>query len=230
MPISSVLYAPFAPFVRGKMNIGLFILIAQLFIWISADWMFGQYAGIAKSTMLIYFIAYLLALVHAGNGKAVSGRNESMFNFVMGFAATAAIFLLIGSIGMISSFFKQATVEIAVGTFSITGIGFGFLWGGTKAWVEEVIFRKVLPVNLGFGDIISSGLFGIFHLAVLLGVYGLTPIQCIAPVLLLTSLGIMWSRVRNWIGIAGCAGSHFAYNLGVMNLLGVIFTGGFGLF
>ena len=113
--------------------------------------------------------------------------------------------------------FPQASIE--------TALGFGALHAFVKAYIEESVFRDALP-KAGLGDVISNVLFGMFHLAVLTTVGGLTYLQALLPITVLIILGLVWAGVRNIYGIMGSTGSHFAWNLFAYGALPRIFMGG----
>ena len=233
------------PFVGAPLNMGLFVLVTQLLIWIAADALFGQYAVQVKEVLLIYFIALLISMFGAmAAGKPnilrISGDRETLTNFLLGFMGTSAfLMVLVGAGGAFGQLFTQAAVDIPLGVLTVTGISFGIYHGLVKAYVEEVIFRQILPRMLGvgaitkrtifgifrFGDLFSNILFAAFHLAVLTGPLGLTLAQSMAPLLLLFMLGMAWSKLRDVIGIAGSTGSHLAYNLFALGILGSVFMG-----
>jgi hypothetical protein len=136
------------------------------------------------------------------------------------FIATSLAMLLIPKLITAGSIEASVAVQMA--------FGFGFLHAFVKAFNEEVIFRQILPIVAGLGDIISNVLFGIFHIAVVISQLSLLKMPVTfwtvaAPVGILVVLGFLWAKIRDRFGLMGATGSHFAYNLGVMQLLPKVF-------
>lgn len=240
--VTGFLRLPFIPFKR--VSVGTLVLLVQLFLWISADAVYGAFAEAVREVMLIYFIMFALGWV----GQKIrplqfstgTGR-ETFTNFLFIFVITAAILLPLTATGIVSGVLLRVTSGqffFTAGAITITGLGFGALLAFVKAWIEESIFRDLLP-RIGFGDIASNILFGVFHLSILITftIPGLITqgvlvdlgannfIHALAPVLVLTTLGFVWARVRNGWGIAGATASHTVWNLFSMNALGIVFGG-----
>jgi hypothetical protein len=209
------------PFQLRKLSSGLLVFIAMIFVWISADWVFGGQATVARTIMLIYFLMFLVVRT-ALNTKpsAMNVREVGLFNFVLVFAGSALILIiaqgLLPFMGSISG-----VMEIAVASVSIGALGFGILHGFIKAYIEEDVFRDALP-NAGLGDLVSNVLFGLFHLSIFFTVYGFTLIQAGAGAVTLFILGIAWSQIRNNFGILGSTASHLAWNMFAMGTLGIL--------
>jgi len=197
-------------FPRIKFAVGIAIILLQLWLYINADYVYGPYAGIVKNVMLAYFI--LLALLSPFVIKILMDIGpKDIPNFSIGFITTAIVMFAIGSITLI-------TGEVEGGL--ALALGFGLLHSFVKAFNEEVIFRGVLPKIMGGGlwpDIISSVLFGLFHVAVTGAAW--------YAIIFLSVLGFVWAMMRNYIGIMGTTGSHFAYNLAALGVLPKLFGG-----
>jgi len=191
------------------------------------QWVFGVYADGVKDVIVIYFLVYLMALAtYATKPPTLSKDFTSLFHFIAMFAATALIMVVIpkGITGTLASF---ELVRIA--------LGFALLWGFVKAYIEEIVFRWVLPKVAGLGDIVSNILFGAFHASVLFANATImvksgtmTSVQVIPYVLLGASilgiLGYAWSKVRDTqFGLMGAVGSHTGYNLAVLGVLPILF-------
>ena len=223
------------PFKKQATSAGGMIILIILFMWISADFIYGAYADMVRTTMTIYFFTFLLAytVINQQPKSMQPKQNESIWNFVIGFVGTGAI--LFGASFIIAPLLSTASiVDPFIASVTITGLGFGGLHGFVKAYIEESVFRWALPMC------ILCILFGVFHLAVLVSVtipaivaqgqlvdLGVMNWQyAIAPVIMLIGLGFIWSQVRNHFGIMGSTGSHMSWNLFALGILPMIFLGG----
>lgn len=209
--------SPPFPLRKGALTIGVVIVLTWLFLYTQADLIFGQYAGPTKDIMLLYFLIFMIPAVIAQKG--LPGAKEGLKS-IFPFAAMIVLTLAI-AIPM------QVFVTAASLEWLTLALGFGLLYSFVKAYIEEVTFRYYLPKYfLGGGlrgDIISSVIFGIFHLQVAI----LAGIQ--APgfaIIGLMFMGFMWSLVRRLFqsqgdgaGIMAATGSHFAYNLVALGLI-----------
>lgn len=161
-----------------------------------------------RNVMMVYFV--LLALFSPFVIKILMSIGpRDLPNFSITFLLTALVMMLIPTVAFI-------TGEVEKGL--TLALGFGFLHSFVKAFNEEVIFRGVLPRIMGKGiwpDIVSSIIFGIFHLAV-------TGASILA-MLLLMLLGFVWAMVRNRFGLLGAVGSHASYNVAVLGALPMLF-------
>jgi hypothetical protein len=219
------LLKPFVGFRRKALNVGIIILLIQLFLLIAADYIYGQYAEVVRSILIVYFFMFVLTRVTLGGRPSTLSPKESWSSFLIMFVFTSVI-LLVGSIAFLNFQSSANLTEAIPAAVGATALGFGALHAFVKAYIEEDVFRNALPIHAGLGDIISNILFGVFHFAVLVNVRGLGMIQAIFPIVILVILGLIWSRVRNGFGIMGSTGSHFAWNLFAFGVLGKIFTGG----
>ena len=203
-----------------KITVGLIILFLQLFLYINSEYIYGVYAAEARQVLLVYFI--LITMVMASFATplpTITAQPQDMMFFVLGFVATGiAVMLLPVRTAQLATF---ETVKLA--------LGFGLLHSFVKAFNEEAVFRSILPRMMGGGtiaDIASNVLFGIFHasmlqLQVAAGI--LTQSAALVAVFVLFVLGMVWAQVRNRWGLMGATGSHFAWNLAALGLLGQIF-------
>jgi len=196
---------------RGKIAFGIIIILIQLWLYINADYVYGAYSSTVRNVMLAYFI--LLAILSPFVIKILLGIGiQDVPNFSIGFVITALIMFAIG--GAVT----LLTGEVEKGL--TLALGFGLLHSLVKAFNEEVIFRGVLPSIFGkslYSDILSSVLFGVFHVAV--------TNASLAGIVFLIGLGFIWSQVRNHLGLMGSTGSHFAYNLAALGVLPKILGG-----
>jgi len=195
---------------RLNITIGVIIVILQLFLFVNADWIFGVYASTVKNTLLVYLVLEALILATLNVALPTIELTIDKFAwFAIFFGITSFVMLVLPShiAGMLATFEK---VRVAV--------GFGILYGFVKAFIEEVIFRKLLPKVMGLGDLISNVLFGLFHVS-MLTMMGLSGTQLLTGFIVLTLLGLIWAKIRDIGGIMGSTGSHLAYNLAVLGNL-----------
>ena len=239
MVISKLLKTPFIAFKKSKLNVGVAIVILWFALLLGADVMFGPYAEVATSILYIYFFMYLLMWVTVGTRPStISVGSEGWVNFLIGMLGTGVI-LLVGLL-IFAPFLSSAALVIIPAQIGIAALGFGALHGFVKAYIEESVFRDALPIKAGLGDIISNVLFAAFHGFILLGATIPTQVSAgklvdlgaanwqyaIIPLITLFVLGLGWAKIRNVWGIMGSTGSHFAWNLFALGILGKIFTGG----
>jgi len=230
----------FMPFQKKAMSAGVPIMLSILFMWISADFVYGEYAEMVRNTMMIYFFLFLIPYTVL-NQTPKSVMSENIWNFFIGFLGTGTVlFIITQGIGIFGT--TAVLSEPFVATITVTGIGFGVLHAFVKAYIEESVFRWALPKYAGLGDILSSVLFGLFHLSILVSFTipsmvaagTLTDMGAMnwtyagMPVITLTALGVGWSKVRDTIGVIGSTGSHTAWNMFALGILPRIFMGGMG--
>ncbi len=212
-----------------RCSTGLIIFLLIMFMYIGADLFYGVYVEQVRSIITIYLIFYLFSYMYTQKKPstievAEQKSYEGWTSFIIGFLGTAiALFAIIGISPWLLQMFTN--IEIPIGAFSIAALGFGALHGFIKAYIEEEIFRNQLP-RAGFGDIWSAIIFGAFHLGVLFAIRGLTLSVIWFPVLVLIFLGLGWAIMRNYIGIMGSTGSHFAWNMFAMGILFSVISGG----
>lgn len=191
---------------RIRFVFGLFIILAQIWLYVNADAIYGAYSGMVKATMLAYFIL-MIPLSPVIYQQYMRIGIQDIPNFAVGFVATSIVMLVLG--GLVA----LVTGEIEQGL--TLALGFGFLHGFVKAFNEELIFRGAIPQMLGgqnvYSDAISSLAFGFFHFAVSGG--------DLVIMVFLSGLGYVWTLARRSIGVMGSTGSHFAYNLAALGVL-----------
>jgi len=201
------------------LTIGLVVLIIQLFLWVNVTWIFGAYAPAVERTLLLYLLMQALTLAVYGGTLGTDKPSEGILQFIIGFSVTSMIMLPLVFIAPgVTAFLASFEVVVAV-------VGFGMLYAFVKAYVEELVFRDILPLRAGLGDIASSILFGGFHAsALMLAIPPKTGFEIFIGFALLATLGYIWAKVvRDRIGIMGATGSHTAYNLFVLGVLASLF-------
>ncbi len=80
-----------------------------------------------------------------------------------------------------------------------------------------MVFRYILPLGVGIGDVASAILFGVFHLAVL----GANFIGMATLII----MGMVWAFTRTRFGLMGAVGSHVAWNMMALGLMPLLFGG-----
>jgi membrane protease YdiL (CAAX protease family) len=186
-----------------KLNVTIVVLILQLFLFVSADAIYGSQSTTAKSLLIAYMLMTISVLVFTRTTEIKGMRDtpQSLINFFIFFVASALLLLIlpVGSAGF--------------GTLK-TAWGFGLIQSFVVAYSEEVMFRGVLPLYLG--DIYSNILFGLFHWAVS---------GSIVFVLFAIAMGFVFSFVRDRWGIYASMGLHSAWNLKALGILAMLMKG-----
>lgn len=201
---------PFLPkAAKGGVAIGVIFMIIQAFLLIGSNWIFGAYAAQIQTQLFVYLLLMVVVMASLAApsptivGETINESSVSVWNFILLFVLTSILVLPIPN--QIAGSFDA--IKLAV--------GFGLFYLGTKVYIEEIIFRDLLPKKAMLGDVWSNILFGIFHIAV----NGVT-----VPIMfMLMGLGFIWSKVRDRFGLLGSMGSHLAWNLKANGVLEKIF-------
>jgi hypothetical protein len=216
--------------VLGKVPVGFWVLIIQAFLWINANWIYGPFAANVKEILQIYFIVFLLVYVSLGLKLPTLNRErETLANFMFMFIITAIIMVTAFSAALPGMLAFVASVEPEAVAIAY---GFVFFHGFVKAYIEEVIFRYAVPMAMKlngklnvYGAIISSVMFGVFHMSVAFLSGNPYPVWMM---IYLSLLGLVFYAVATRFGIMGSTGAHFAYNLGVLGVLPSLIAPGVG--
>lgn len=200
---------------KNLTNLTLWIGMLQVLLFLGADFIYEAFAPMVRNVLIIYFILYLYMMSTAG-AEIKNLKITSAMPFVLGFFITFIILSFIRPMTGANLLIGQVeNIKIAA--------GFGLLHGLVKAYIEEVVFRWILPIQAGLGPVVSSVLFGVFHF----GVYAMQGIvQSIPIIMFLMGLGFVWHLIA-WhvkiggkpLGIMGSTGSHYAWNLIALNAL-----------
>ncbi len=209
------------PFRAGNVTVAVIVGIIQMFLFINADAIYGPAAAAVKDILILYLVFLTVTVVTVSKGFPSVGKlgGNAFRNFLIAFAFTAIVMLAVPA-GLLGTL---AAIEI-----SVVGIGYGLLHGFVKSYIEEIIFRYVLPIQAGLGDLLSGALFGVFHVGISLYYVsaGLLAMSALPyAILALIGLGFIWTFVRNQGGLMASVGSHYAYNLAVLGGLFAIFGG-----
>ena len=189
---------------KKQFGIGMLVLFVQLFLYINASAVYGEFAAVAKDTLLVYIIMLTsIVAVTGSRPDIIKGGFDRSYNFFLLFFATSFLLVTIPWIG---------------GQFGLQnegGIGVILLQVFAVAYTEEVVFRGILPEFLG--DLSSNGLFAVFHYAV----YG----GSIPLVFFAFILGLVFAIIRQYFGITGAIGAHAGWNLKSLGVLDRLIEG-----
>jgi len=209
------------PLKPKAVSFGLIVLIVTGFLWIARDYVYGPYASIVETRLLAYLVFFfIVAVPFAQKLPTLRHDPRAPLNFVIGFIAT---FLVVTGV-LNSGLLPRAMLASTVDSITIYA-AFAFLHSFVGAYIEELVFRYFLPVVANLGDIISSLLFGLFHIGVRIMSGDPLPWLSIA---VLTALGLVWAIIRgrhmgngrfSGLGLMGATGSHFAWNVIAFGLI-----------
>lgn len=198
-------------------------MLAALMMFISADWLYGAYAPQVRTVFTGYFIMLLVTYTMFPTAVMPTMKvpwQTGLGWFAIGAMVTAVFLYTVPAIGLSSAIinFEAAAVTGAVAI----GGAFSVMHTFIKAYIEEHIFRHALCTAAGMGIVVSSAVFGIFHLAVLM-MLGVGLLQVIGAVVTLSVLGFIWALSYQKTGsLMFSIGSHFVYNIWVFGLAAVI--------
>lgn len=190
------------------LGLGAILVFITLYMFVRADFLFGEFADLARNVILTYIILGVTII-------AVTGSRFPLFN------ASPLVFGYF-FIGFIITFFVVSLVPktLTAGTlasFERVGISFGFLWAFVKAAWEEVIFRGILAQRITSTGLLatlavgSNILFGFFH-------YGILGVG-LGGAVFLSILGMVWTLMANRLNLMASIGSHFAWNMAALGVL-----------
>jgi len=190
--------------VPKRLSISIVVLIFTLFLFISADKIYGAGAGTAKTLLIAYMIMLVSVIAFTGIRPDMVKGNFKPLNFLIFFLGSSLLFLVI------PKFSAFATIGVA------NAIQFALIQAFVVAYTEETVFRGILPLVFG-NDIIPAVLFGVFHWAVSGSVWFL---------LFATIMGLVFAFVRDRAGIYASMGIHSAFNLNALGILEKLVRGG----
>jgi len=209
----------------SRIPVGFWVMLIQVFLWVNADWIYGPFAEGVKSILQIYFILFLVTYVSLGMKlPTLDRRKETLRNFMFTFIVTA-LFM----VAVFPQFLAGQVASIEPEAIAIA-YGFVFFHGFVKAYVEEVVFRFAIPMAMQlkggleiYAAIISSVLFGMFHMSVAFLSGNPYPVWMMVY---LSLLGMVFYAVYKRFGVMGSVGCHLSYNLGVLGVLPMLISGG----
>jgi len=193
---------------RG-ITVGILILVLWAFMLFNAEWLFGEYASTAETTLQIYMI--FVGIVLASTQMKLPGLELKPGRFMY-----FGLFFLLTYLAM------GILPDFVMGAFaSFEGVratvALGALYSFVKAYPEEVVFRDILPTYMGGKwKYVAQVLFGLFHVGVLAQMTGMTTGGIVLGFFLLTGLGVVWLWIAEEYGIMAATGSHTGYNLAII--------------
>ncbi len=199
----------------GKIPTSLVVVIIQMFMFVNAVPIFGEYAAQAKDTILLYMIVNLAFTVFSlgvrkGNNQVqmVAMRSrpaiDSAITLFVSFFLSMALFYVL-PLPVTGSIFKSLSI---VKPLSIA-IPYMLLFAFVISYTEELVFRGVLPYYLK--NILSSVLFAVFHWYAYSG--GIT------AMLFAFSMGLLLEFISEKFGIDAAIGVHTSWNLALMGAI-----------
>lgn len=199
--------------IRQGLTVGLVIIIIQLFLLISADYVFGELATKAEKILTLYILIQVAVYPALGYPSFYAEKitGKAFVSFLLMFfltVITATFFRSTGILGLMASLDPLKAV-----------FGFGFIYVFQKVATEEGIFRDVFPRYIGY--FWSNVLFAVFHTAMLTALFNPTALQLFLGVGLLFVLGSIWGYIAQRQGTVSAIGSHAGWNSVAGKLLGV---------
>lgn len=188
--------------VPRRIGISLVILLLQLFLFISADKIYGSYAGVAKNLLIVYMLM-VVAVIAITGVKPETTKDIGNFWWFFVFFIFASVVLLM---------FKVNTPAGISGVSMFWGLG--LIQAFVVSYSEETVFRGILPQWIG--DIYSNVLFGLFHWAVSSSLWFM---------LVAIIAGFAFSFIRDKFSIYASMGVHTAWNLKMLGLLDPLLKG-----
>lgn len=184
------------------LTLGVTVLILQLFLFISADWVFGAAAVTAKEILLIYFILQVAVYSTMGIPEI----------FYKPLSELKTVFLYFILTVIVASFLKHTIIMGMMASFEpLRAVaGFGFIYIFVKVFTEETIFRDILPKQVGHR--VAQLLFALFHIAILSVKFAPSIAQMLIGLVFLYVLGSIWYRIYISGGAPASIGSHAGWN------------------
>lgn len=189
------------------LGLGAILVFLTLYMFVRADFLFGEFADLARNVLLTYIILGITILAATQSKFPLFQTSPLVFGyFFIGFIIT---FFLVSVI-------PDSVTSATLASFERVGIAFGFLWAFVKAAWEEIIFRGVLAGKLSTGiyatfAIGSNILFGFFH-------YGILGVTFWGAVFL-AMLGVVWTLMTRRLNLMAAVGSHFAWNMAALGVI-----------
>jgi len=185
-----------------RISVSLIVMLLQLFLFVSADRIYGSYATTAKGILIAYMLMTAVVIAITGfRPETIKGGKDFKWFFIF-FLVTSFILVLIPL------------------TFESEKLKIGALWGlgliqaFVVSYTEETVFRGILPNFLG--DIHSNLLFGVFHWAIS---------GSIVFIFVAFGAGLCFAFIRDRWSIWASMGVHSAWNLKMLGLLDPLIKG-----
>ncbi len=200
---------------KAGITVGVSILILELFLLINASAIFPNGQAVTN-VLMVYLILQCTVLAAFAKGlPTLSATPDMLILSLVGFLGTAFLVTIIPS--AITGAFDIVSISSSVLTTSL--LLFAVAYCFVKAFIEEVIFRGILMDQVGL--LPQALMFGSFHFA-MLSAGGASFLAVIVGAIVLTSLGIVWGKMTQAGGILLSTGSHVAWNLAAIGVLGVL--------
>ena len=211
----------------NELSLGVVIIMIIMFVLVSADWLYLEYANAVRQEMFIYLFLFIIPLAVWKIGlPSLKQRVTSIGWFAVGALVTVMVFQVlmqqnIMTYAMLASF---ETLSSTAGSILVTS---GVILVGIKAYVEESVFRNFLPHFMlaanRYKYIIANLFFGLFHISINMlrvaaGVITFAELPLIIGMLVM--LGFVWTYAYKTGGIMLATGSHFGFNLVALGLVG----------
>ena len=194
-------------------TIGIAVLLIQLFMLISSEFIFGAFAPKAEKILTVYIMLQAMAYSTLGLPKLFTSEfsRKYLMSFVIFFGITV----------IVAKFMEGSAVMGVMASMEPlkSAIGFGFLYIFVKVATEENIFRDLLPRYIG--HLWSNVIFSLFHVSMLTFLFSPTFVQMLVGLGLLFTLGMAWSYIFKSHGIMASIGSHLGWNSVAGKLLAV---------
>lgn len=214
MPVQSLLALP------NRVSIATIMLIITLMVFIGSDYIFGPFGEIIRDRLLIIFVSLLLGgfILNITNKKVTLPTRDASKGFaVFALGALVTFFAVTALNAVLPANILKLTEPLGATTLPAGG---GILVMLLIAYSEEFIFRFILPIGMGLKALVSSVLFSIFHIFVLLtSGYAATTTELMMTLGILFALGMVWSAMANRFGLMASTGSHWIWNLKALAII-----------
>ena len=186
---------------KGGLSIGVIVLLTQLFLWLNAGSIYGEFAGEAARQLQVYILMLTSVVVVTGvKPRILQADIGEIYNFLAAFIGTAVFLLTINLFANVGFGALQASA----------GVPIMLLQAFAVAYTEEIVFRGILPEVMGT-DLFPNLLFGPFHWYTYGGDWTM--------MIFASLLGFGFAIVRMFLGLMGSTGAHTAWNLNAMGVL-----------
>jgi len=210
----------------NELSLGAVIILLMLFILVSADWLFLEYASSIRQEMFIYMFLFIIPIAVWRIGlPSLKQRVSSLSWFAVGALVTIVVFMMLDQLKILPGAAMASFETITAATGGTVLATAGVIIVGIKAYVEESVFRNFIPNFMlmanKFKYVIANLLFGLFHISVSMlrvaaGVITYADLPLIIGMLVM--LGFVWTYAYKTGGIMLATGSHFGFNIVALGL------------
>jgi membrane protease YdiL (CAAX protease family) len=192
------------------------IIVILLYFLVNGSLLFGDTWGVWQNVTTVY-IFFVVAAVAFNKKEFMKPTAPHVFlwfaiTFIIALIALTAVFAIVGLFGA-----GRKLLPVPVGAFLPTIVFQIFV----VTYSEEIFFRGFLAATekkKGFGIIVSSFAFAVFHFAAYSSL-GFTAIQFIQPLIAGVIFGIIYQNTEHFAGTGINWGLHAAYNITVLGLI-----------